>query len=349
MRRGISLLIYYLTGYPPRTDTGGGGLANTALIRKGNELGHTIEVYDSEESAPDTKPDLYWLSNMNGRFSLNFLHNITNYWSIPFIVQDDGYQNLCPQPTREYKLCFQGRYLTDKWRGRLDTIHTKQLYECYRICRYDLMYELLTWCKASISVSPMHGDIWRRIFPCISDKQIIVEPQIDVDLFSPTYPPERYTRKANTYLYVGTIAKGKGYLNCLQYVDIQGATLVTAGDIHHTIDRSLVRNWIGHVPHERLSAVYSDFNYFIHLPEWPEPQGRTITEALLCGCAVIANDKVGAISYPWLSRYVTDDTYHMRGMSGGFHTLRLSRRGKEFRERIRNAPSKFWDDLGAYM
>ena len=36
---------------------------------------------------------------------------------------------------------------------------------------------------------------------------------------------------------------------------------------------------------------------FVHLPRWPEPQGRTVAEAALCGCELKTNDRVGATSF----------------------------------------------------
>jgi len=347
------MLIYYLTGYPPQSDSGGGGFGNRSLINAGIKLGHTINIYDSEGSVPSIPPDLFWLCDMNGRFSLEFIRRITRNYSIRFIIQDDGYQNLCPQPTREYKLCFQDLDPNTKWDIPLDIFRDEQMYDCSNICRYRLMSELATICAASHSVSPMHAAIWANIFPQLVGKQIIEEPQIDVDLFKPIYPPGIYDRVKGTYLYVGTIAKGKGYLNCMEYVDRQGGTLLTAGDIHHTIRRNQVRNWRGHVPHDRLPRLYSTCEYLIHLPEWQEPQSMVFTEALLCGCKVIVNDKVGATSYPWwgdhtkvFSYYIADIT--SSGYDEKFHMYHFTRDDPGLRNRIRNAPYKFWEDLSEY-
>jgi hypothetical protein len=35
---------------------------------------------------------------------------------------------------------------------------------------------------------------------------------------------------------------------------------------------------------------------FVFLPRWPEPQGRVVSEAALCGCNIIGNENVGALS-----------------------------------------------------
>ena len=347
------MLIYYLTGYPPDGDTGGGGYGNRSLINAGRSLGHTIRIYSEEGTVPRFKtPTFLWLCDMNGRFSLEYLRNLTNNWHVPFIIQDDGYQNLCPQPTGEYRLCFQdmdpmedwGPIPLDIWKCPED-----QLYDCREVCRYRLMRALTDHCIASHSVSPMHGAIWANLFPALRGKQIIEQPQIDVDLFRPTYPPGTYNRITGTYLYVGTIAKGKGYLACCDYVDRQGGTLYTAGDIHHTIRPDQVRGYQGHVPHDRLPLLYSQCEYVIHLPEWQEPQSMVFTEALLCGCDVIVNDRVGAASYPWWGEYCKVDTYYIRGLQGRYHMFHYSRNDKGLRSRLRRSPAIFWEEVGKYL
>lgn len=340
------MLIYYLTGYPPKTDTGGGGLANNTLISKGIELGHTIEIFASEAAVPAIYPDIFWLSNMNGRFSLEFIREITDNYRTPIIVQDDGYQNLCSQPTNEYILCFQDRYYDKEWNIDIydDNIKTTTYTDCKSICRYDLMNELLTKCKANICVSPMHASIWSHIFPQIRNRQVVVEPQINVDLFKPTYNIHEHSRVPNWYLYVGTIARGKGFDKCVEYVAKQDAILLAAGDIHHTISRDQVVNWCGSMPQDQLPYLYSRCRYLIHLPEWPEPQGRNITEALLCGCTVITNDRCGAISYPWVREYCDIKSYYVTGLQGRFYMVDLNKREK-YIDMVRKAPVKFWEDL----
>lgn len=338
--------IHYLTGYPPINDPNGGGLANSSLISKGTELGHTIEVYSSEETASKGgTPDLYWLSSMNGCFSLPFLETLTRDWTIPFIIQDDGYQNLCPQPTREYKLCFQKEHhYTNKI-----TLDSQDMYNetptytnCRDICRYDLMCVLADKCKASVSVSTMHGHIWSSIFPTILGKQVIVEPLIDVTMFHLT---QETTPRRNDLLYAGTITRGKGYFNCVDYAKLVDLPLFAVGDIHHTVQGFIDPDtWYARLPYDQMPAMFATFKYFIHLPIWPEPQGRTVTEALLCGCTAICNNNVGALSYPWLDRCIHHEVPEIAPVNGNVTRVTVTDR-KYYEDRIANAPRKFWTDL----
>ena len=40
-----------------------------------------------------------------------------------------------------------------------------------------------------------------------------------------------------------------------------------------------------------------EFKNFIFLPQWPEPFGRVVAEAAMCGCEIIGNSNIGALSY----------------------------------------------------
>ncbi len=48
-----------------------------------------------------------------------------------------------------------------------------------------------------------------------------------------------------------------------------------------------------------MNDAYSRHEYFIHLPIWKEPFGRTVLEAYLSGCNLIVNKNIGATSYGW--------------------------------------------------
>ena len=209
------------------------------------------------------------------------------------------------------------------------------------------MNTLMDRCVAAVFVSPMHAGIWTHVFPHAKDKKIIVRPQIDPDTFVPTYE-HKYSRVYDKYLYVGTIAKGKGYLDSIEYAKRQCVDVVTFGDVHHSIHPTLLRNWHDSIPHNQLPRVYSMYKYFIHLPQWPEPQGRTVTEALLCGCTAICNFRVGALSYAWLDEFVDRTTYNISKL-GRFQRVSLARKDKQYRSIIRNAPAKFWKDVEAAL
>jgi hypothetical protein len=46
-----------------------------------------------------------------------------------------------------------------------------------------------------------------------------------------------------------------------------------------------------------MPAYMSRAQNLIFLPRWPEPIGRMVVEAKLCGCNLVTNDNVGATSF----------------------------------------------------
>jgi hypothetical protein len=46
-----------------------------------------------------------------------------------------------------------------------------------------------------------------------------------------------------------------------------------------------------------MPALFNRAESFVFLPRWPEPQGRVVIEAALCGCGLETNDSVGALSF----------------------------------------------------
>lgn len=328
--------IYYISGSNPDVGIGGGELANRELIRIGRQLGHTIDIYIDENSIPKIKPDLYWLCNIRDRYSDRFLYGIVENYMVPFILQDDAYQTLCPQPTREYRLCFD-----DQWDDIvLDKDKDVGMYDCRNICRYNTIMPLVNECAAFVGVSPMHVGIWSKIFPSLGKKTIIVDPQVRPDAFKPG------DKIPNTYIYCGVIAKGKGFDRCVTYSRNRNGTMYTVGDIHHTINMNEYRDvtYLGSQPYNVIPNIMSKVQYLIHLPTWREPQGRTITEGLLSGCVVIGNRKVGALSYEWLSDYCRLDREYAKDVGEDIIICTLSDYDG-YCEWVSGAPYRFWKDF----
>lgn len=56
-------------------------------------------------------------------------------------------------------------------------------------------------------------------------------------------------------------------------------------------------NQIGFVPYEEVPIYMNRAKNFVFLPRWPEPQGRVVVEAAMCGCNLVVNGNVGALSF----------------------------------------------------
>jgi len=361
--------IYMLTATHPQKDMGGGGLHARELIRIGEQLGHRIIVYTELEHLPDIPPDFYWLSNMCGKFSAEKV--LEKIGHEKYVVHEDAYSLLCPQPTREYKLCFEyeadtismlledpdsrkafppGTYdIALDVRPRYTTADSgypspeelKTTYDdCSKICRLWDLIPLMSNCRAMVVDSPMHAMIWAGIYPDVGDKLIILDPPVPVDKFH-----HSTDKVPNTYAYVGTIAKGKGFDRCATFVRNRGGQLMAVGDVHHTIDMEDYKDvqYYGSLPYDSVPNFIRRCQCLIHLPTWPEPQGRIITEGLLLGSLVIGNTRVGALSYEWLRDYVSISKQDFPDFSGIMLAQVTDVEG--FRDRIHKAPYKFWGDI----
>lgn len=59
-------------------------------------------------------------------------------------------------------------------------------------------------------------------------------------------------------------------------------------------------HFIKEVKNSELADIYRQYGWFIHLPAWKEPFGRTVMEAFFSGCKLIISDKfIGARSFNW--------------------------------------------------
>jgi glycosyltransferase involved in cell wall biosynthesis len=350
------MLIHMLTATHPDRDGGGGGLQNQIILRIAENLGHKVNVYTELEQLPGEHPDLYWLSNMCGKFPIDRLTDKVGHTK--YMVHDDAYMTLCPQPTREYKLCWQeqepyGNIDLDIGKATYDSNANTNLpvpittYNCHSVCHYWDLIPLMANCNIFSSNSPMHSMIWSGIFPSIKDKIIVMDPPINIDKFlnRRTIPPV-----PNSYIYVGTIAKGKGFDKAVQFVRNRGGEMFAIGDIHHTIDWSEYKdvNYYSHVPYDLVPNIISGVQYLIHLPDWPEPQGRNITEGLLMGCQIIGNRRIGAFT---LDCY--KDCVHIEEQSHPDYPRDIMvawvTNMELLRERIYDAPYKYWRDIGVII
>jgi glycosyltransferase involved in cell wall biosynthesis len=119
---------------------------------------------------------------------------------------------------------------------------------------------------------------------------MLLFPSVDVSRFRNL----RLNRDIALLSYGGQ-GEAKGYYNIMEsfprgsVIFIGGNTpeLVKEGDGH----------WLGSVPSEMMPELLNRTQNYIHVPRWPEPFGLIVAEAALCGCNLIVNDRVGAISW----------------------------------------------------
>jgi glycosyltransferase involved in cell wall biosynthesis len=96
------------------------------------------------------------------------------------------------------------------------------------------------------------------------------------------------------YLTVGTLNKYKGTdLVIAEYGDM-GLKIVGYGE---TPAHQTKAEYLGKIPNENLPNIYNKSKNFVHFPRCKESFGIAVAEAALCGCNLIVNENVGAMSF----------------------------------------------------
>jgi glycosyltransferase involved in cell wall biosynthesis len=264
---------------------GGGELNAQGLIAAGRERGHTIT------EAPFLRRRAQRAlrrSRLHRRVSVDWdadVFVLANIRNLPALK--------LPYPAETIdRVLSTGRaaVLQDAWVDvcELDVPCGGDASRCPAACQRAWSNDLFARAAISIFLSPMHRDISAAVLDVPLPSPILSEPYIDPERFRPL----GLDRDIDV-LYVGTIKRAKGYYALLERFGPDRLTLV--GPL--AIDEPVKGNYLGEIPHAELPAIYNRARTFAHLPEWHEPLGRTVIEAALCGCEIVANDRVGAMSY----------------------------------------------------
>ena len=78
---------------------------------------------------------------------------------------------------------------------------------------------------------------------------------------------------------------------------------------------------LGYIPYQELNRILNRCEYWLELPDSPQPCERQCLEARLAGCKIITNNMVGATSYSW------------------FKDL------NKLRKEVSEAPKNFWSEI----
>ena len=147
-------------------------------------------------------------------------------------------------------------------------------------------------------LSPLHRDVvTRRLESGSLPPSDVCRPLIDPEPFRAASRPdaERSIRR----LYVGPLTEAKGLHEVLRLYDPSSIDVVgrTPSDVDLKPVVARFASWRPPVRPDEMPALLGDAREVLFLPRWPEPQGRVALEASLAGCKVIANDRVGALSF----------------------------------------------------
>lgn len=145
--------------------------------------------------------------------------------------------------------------------------------------------------QLNVFLSPLHTRVVNRMTGLADLRAYVLRPLIDTTIFR-----DRGIVRDIEYLFVGVIGEAKGLEAMRQRFHDKPITLVGRLRAGKRLDFG---THIPHVPYDEVPQYMNRARHFVFLPRWPEPLGRVVVEAALCGCTLITNENVGATSFPF--------------------------------------------------
>lgn len=287
--------INYVAYLNPFEYSGGGELSMRRILETGTNLGHRIKissVYSSYKIDLFKKADLYFLADIYNApirfkprklkryFKTEFINNIIR--NEKYIHFDNAYCDVCDMP--DYLPC------NGQIEGERCPFKTKWLFWHTKKCFRVFTKKMYQNSQLNVFVSPLHRRTVQKIMGNnVIEKYYEAKPLIDLKQFY-NFHKERDIDN----LFAGVICEAKGIDNMKRQFPKENIVLI--GKSGKGDDNKYGKR-VGFVPYEKMSEYFNRAKYFVFLPRWPEPQGRVVVEAALCGCNLITNGNVGAVSF----------------------------------------------------
>jgi glycosyltransferase involved in cell wall biosynthesis len=274
-----------------------------ALIDTGRRRGHNIRLRSIRPGVNESNdsPDLYWLVDVFNfpqtlksrgawlRFPPALLEDIADHR--PFIHMNNAYVDVC---NLGHLPCSGNAKIVCEFKSPYRLTHNFAQRDFGRQCfaQDSLVRKLFESSVLNVYLSPLHKHIIESILGDARGREsFVLKPMIDTAEFF----NQGHTRDID-YLFVGLIGEAKGLAAMRERfrdTDIHFVGNIAPGE---KLDFG---TWHGSVPYSEIPVFMNRAKHFVFLPRWPEPQGRVVTEAALCGCKLITNQNVGATSFPF--------------------------------------------------
>lgn len=292
-----------LSYFHPFRYGGGGEMVSRGLIEAGRKRGHRIRIRSVRPNIDEgaDEADLYWLVDVFNypqtlksrgawlRFPSMLLEDIAA--NRPFIHMSNAYADVC---NLGYLPCSGNAEAHCPHKSLVHFVHNLALRDFGRDCFAldPLVRKLFSSSRLNIYVSPLH----QQTIECILNvdnlpESFVLKPVIDSTAF---YDQKR--ERDIDYLFVGVIGEAKGLASMRERfrdADIHFVGKIAPGE---KLDFG---TYHGSVPYHEIPDFMNRAKHFVFLPRWPEPQGRVVIEAALCGCELVTNQNVGATSFPF--------------------------------------------------
>jgi len=286
--------INYVAFLDPFYNSGGGEMVLRELLNTGKERGHDIRMqtcsplkYKFFEN-PDITilADIFNCPGKRPYFKHNKIEEIIE--NVPYIHFDNAYVDICdldylPCNGNNKDICPHKGFGSWKYHIKKKTIKRS----CFANSK--IVNKIYQKSLANYFVSPLHKKIVCKILEINHEKCFVLRPIIDVNKFK-----NKNNERGITNLFVGVISEAKGYNSMKREYFDKDITLIGKSTIKEEIKFG---NWLGEIKYDEIPEYMNKAKNFIYKPRWPEPQGRVVVEAALCGCNLKLNDNVGASSF----------------------------------------------------
>jgi glycosyltransferase involved in cell wall biosynthesis len=293
--------INLLSFLDPGVYAGGGEMISRRLFEVGVARGHDIRV----TSVRPRKVDLHEAPQLSLLIDIfNFGHTLRSLgaWrtfnahfiekqiqKAPFVHLTNAYADVCNLP---YLPCSGHRTEDCPAKPGLGVLEQLTIRDWGNTCfaQEPLLQRLYKESALNVFLSPLHQRISESLLGGVGlASAYVLKPMIDTQRFANT-GQERDIE----YLFVGVIGEAKGLRAMRERFGNADIHLIGRCAPGIKLDFG---NHLGHVPYDEVPLYMNRAKNFVFLPRWPEPQGRVVAEAALCGCNIIGNGNVGALSF----------------------------------------------------
>jgi glycosyltransferase involved in cell wall biosynthesis len=288
--------INYVAYLNPFEFNGGGEMIMNDLLTYANNMGYEINISSIRPFQRNYKEnadltilcDVFNEPTLKERFDSDFIEQIVR--DDKYIHFDNSYVDVCDlaylpcngnsQDNCQYKSMFN---LKDNIQRR--SLSTKCLHS------KNIIHEMYKNSVANIFLSPLHYEKISTMLQIEERPYFVLRPTVDTGKF---YNMSQL--RDIDYIFAGAISEAKGVENLKNYFNGTDKNLLMIGKNIYGEELSFAE-YTGFIPYEEMPKYFNRAKNFIYLPRWPEPQGRVVVEAALCGCNLITNENVGATSF----------------------------------------------------
>lgn len=297
------LKINFVSHLNPFHYHGGGEQITNAIIRAGRLRGHDIRIVAmkprklrlASRLLRHRTPDLWLLFDVfncpegKRHFDRAFIDRITS--SGRYVIGQNAYSDICylnALPCNgnigDGGVCVEKKEVYFGLRGNRSG--WKDGY-----CPVNDNGGLFAGALMCVFLSPLHASVFHGIYPEIREKIVILKPLIDVKMFT-----NKNLKRDIKYASYGGMSETKGFYNIRErFPDERVVFFGSKGG--HLAEKYGYGEIMGRIPYKEMPDFLNRVEHYIHMPRWPEPHGLIVNQAVLCGCKLITNGNVGALTH----------------------------------------------------